>query len=158
MGLILGIGIGIPWGNSLDGGSSYPTEGIPQVTGSIITSDQQNGILVRWDRPMLETCDVKDQIHVVINSNAPALPISIVFNGDQTQMGIVMAANFQAGDSVEWSYTPAGACELRQIADPFTEADGTNHVVISHIIDSPLWETEHGDQWVDEHVEDWAEV
>ena len=155
MSLMLGIGIGIPLDNHLGGELSFPTTGIPQVTGSVISPIQASKIFVKWDRPMEMTCDIKDQIHVVINSGAPALPTGIVFNGDNTEMGIVMAANFQTGDAVDWSYDPAGTCDLIQTAFPNTEADGISHVVVNQALISHLWTDEFFEPWKDEFAETW---
>jgi len=109
---------------------SYPTTGVPQVISSIIRSDQPEGIRVKWDRPMMMTCDVKSQIKV-IHGAVETAPTSVIFSPDKTEMGIVMAAPFTSVEVVTWAYDDTGGCDLHQVEAPNTEADNQTYNVLN---------------------------
>jgi len=118
--------------NSLaHGGTSsvYPTTGVPKVLRSEILPNTPEGIMVTWDRPMMMSCDVKDQIKV-IDGDVETAPQSVEFNpSDRTKMGIIMAIPFTPTSVVTWAYDDTGSCDLQQIAVPNTEADNQTYTV-----------------------------
>lgn len=156
MGLAIGIGIGMPFGGYRGGGSpGYPTEGLPQVIGSTILVVGANEIIVLWDRPMMESCDVKAQIKVIIDSSLEVMPVNIVFSNNFTTMAMEMPEAFVPGVGVTWEYDPLGSCDLHQDAAPQTEAGSAVHHVINQVAISHLWVDENGVPWVDELGDDW---
>jgi len=115
------------------GPTSYPTTGIPMVISSIIRADQPEGIRVKWDRPMMMTCDIKNQIKV-IHGAVETAPTSVIFSPDKTEMGIVMALPFTVGEVVTWAYDDTGSCILQQVEVPNTEADNQTYVVENQVV------------------------
>lgn len=116
------------FGFKSSGGLPLPL--VPVVARSNIRADAPDGILVTWDRPMMMSCDIKDQISVVIDGAAAIHPTSIEFHPHNlAKMGIVMAVPFTPGQVVTWSYNDSGSCDLQEIAAPNTEADNQTYAV-----------------------------
>ena len=107
---------------------------VPAVVSSVISATQADGILVKWDRSMMMTCDVKAQIKVIIDGATEVMPDSIAFNpADRSEMGLIMATHFTVGQVVTWAYDDTGACDLQEIAAPNTEADNQTYSVLNGV-------------------------
>ena len=106
---------------------------IPAVRRSDITPAGDDGILVVWDRAMTESCDIKDQINIIIDGAAPIHPETVVFTPDHKTMGLIMAAPFTPNQTVTWAYDDTGACDLTEAAAPNTEAENQTYAVINHL-------------------------
>jgi surface protein len=134
----------VPMAASATAGGALPL--IPKVTHSIVTPHQPDGILVQWDRPMAMSCDIKDQINVIIDGAAPVHPTSVAFHHtDKSKMGLVMATPFLAGQTISWAYDDRGPCDLQEIAAPHTEADNQTYGVTDQLHDVPMitvWRTQ----------------
>jgi len=103
---------------------------MPAPKSSVISSAQPDGILVTWNRPMMATCDIKNQIKVIIDGNLETAPVSVEFHpNDKTQMGIVMATPFTPGQTVTWAYDDTGPCDIQTIDTPHVEADNQTYTV-----------------------------
>jgi len=109
---------------------AYPSMGVPKVLRSEILPDTPDGIKVTWDRPMMMTCDIKNQIKV-IHGAVETAPTSVIFSPDKTEMGIVMDLPFTPGEVVTWAYDNTGGCDLQQVEVPNTEADNQTYNVLN---------------------------
>jgi len=105
---------------------------IPVVLSSRITSTGADGILVKWDRDVHATCDIKNQIVVMANGVARAVH-SVTFNqANPKEMAIIMSTDFAYGEVVTWAYV-SGPCKLEEIAPPHTEADNQTYNVVNSV-------------------------
>ena len=115
--------------------SDAPLPFIPTVHSSIIGDTSPDSILVQWDRPMRVSCDIIDQINVIIDGAPAVHPDHVAFDiSYPSTMGIVMAAPFAPGQVITWSYDDTGLCELQEIALPNTEADNQTYAVNNNLV------------------------
>ena len=102
------------------------------------------------------TCDIRDQITVLIDGGAGVHPDDVTFNG--VEMDITMATPFTTGQVVTWAYDDTGVCDLQSISTPHQEANNQTHSVVNlvpvHLPHSP-WVDEHGANWEDSVGAQW---
>ncbi len=119
--------LGSGGGGMSGGGTTAPA---PRVLSSKIDlSTQADGILVSWNLHMMMSCDLKNQINVIIDGGAPVHPKAIEFHPhDPSQMGLIMDVPFTPGQSVTWAYADNGPCDLHQVGEPTNEADNQTYI------------------------------
>ena len=124
-----------PWGlHSAVRGKAGPLPLIPKVRSSTIPETEPDGILVKFDRPMVVTCDIAAQVNVIIDGAAPIHPDHTVFNqSDLSEIGFIFGTDFTPGQVVTWAYDDSGACDLKEADPPNTEAENQTYTVNNHV-------------------------
>ena len=115
------------------GGGGFDIADVPKVLSSTISASQSDGILVRWDRDMKGTTDVRLAINVIIDGAAAIHPDDVVFNpADRKEMGLIFGTDFTAGQVVTWAYDDQHATEtLSSIYN--VEADNQTYAVANTV-------------------------
>jgi len=121
------------------GGPSSALPLIPKVVSSTLIESQADGIMVKWDRPMMVTCEIASQVSVIVDGAAPTHPDHTVFNQvDPSEIGFIFGAPFLHGQVVTWAYDDSGACDLKEASPPNTEAENQTYAVYNQIPDQVI--------------------
>ena len=107
----------------------------PKVYFSRVTPLNVNAIIATFNKSMEMTCDIKNQINVVIDGAPPIHPVSANFvSGSTSKIEILMATPFLSGQVVSWSYDDTGSCQLREAATSTILLPPINNPVIIRIL------------------------
>jgi hypothetical protein len=113
------------------GGTPPPT--VPVVLSSTIDPTNPDGIVVQFDQQMTMTCDIKDQINVIIDGAAPIHPQTVVHDvADPAIWALTFPTDFVAGQVITWAYDDQGGCDWQSLAHSI-ETDNQTYGVTNNI-------------------------
>ncbi len=121
----------------LKGGNQAGLSEHPTPSKSIIIPNETRTITVNWDRTMSSTCDISNQISVIINGGTPITNciVSIKSTNSIIMTIVLVDTDFTKNDTVKWYYSH-GACTLHQKGSIKSEAEETVHDVSNHVDDT----------------------
>jgi len=103
-------------GRRLSGGAVTPPA-VPVVLSSTIDPTNPDGIVVQFDQQMTLTCDIKDQINVIVDGAAPIHPLTVVHDvSDPAIWALTFPTDFVAGQVITWAYDDQAACDWQSLA------------------------------------------
>jgi len=106
---------------------------LPAVLSSVIEDGQADGILVQWNISMGMSCDIKNQINVLVDGHVEHVTSVEFHPHDRSKMGIILVHAVTAGQTVTWAYDDTGHCDLHQDGVPTNEADNQTYDVTNNL-------------------------
>lgn len=113
---------------------AVPLGPVPKVTSSR-TSIDGGQLVIHWDRPMTESCPIKDQINIIVDGASPIHPTSVSFVGGV--MTMVVSPAITNGQTVTWAYDDTGLCDLHEVGKPSHEPDNQTYGVFNRVPGTP---------------------
>ena len=116
---------------------------MPRILSAVSSTDGKK-VTITWDRPMEQTCSIKNQLSVIING-VPSTPTSISLNGDKLEL--TLATDIAGGDAVTWKYDDTGVCILHELGNVQQKASG-GEFSVTNKVPAPVQHVRADTTWV----------